>query len=532
MSQAISHRFEFMAKRERAVEIGLLLAVVIFAAALRFWHLSAIPTGFHGDEAVSGLEAQRIWRENGIGPYTQAALGEPTGPIYAVALSIRAFGDTIFAVRLVSVIAGILTILVLYSLTRRFFDAKIALLAAFLLSCTNWHLHFSRVGFPLATWPLFVLIGVWVLLEATTRRHVFWWALSGVVLCSGIYIYNAHTLFLAIACAFAIWCLWRDKTVTRRRRILFFIVFFGALILVALPMVFYALKPDHYFASHFELYSLFRREEWLQSSYGMRFGILLGRYLDFWERLCWHPRVDAADGTGIVPQMPLMLVLLAFFGAFRLWKTRRDNAVILLVLLLLLLPVGSVITIDGAMRRTFALAPVLALFSALGMAQFYRTIVVYKPHYAPLMRVTLATFLLFISGQTARDYFVTTVQTDSHSWAFVRGITEASLWMKSLPQGTHVYFMSERWSEQYQTRQFLAPDVWIEDRSKQHGIFSLDDDDRDTDSVWLLLDNYQIYLSEIRILHPGGEVIEGPPLPGTDKKCFIVYRRQKKTSHP
>ena len=266
-------------------------------------------------------------------------------------------------------------------------------------------------------------------------------------------------------------------------------------------MVFYALSPEHHFTSHFELYSLFRREQWLQSSYGMRLGMLVGRYFDFWERLCWHPRVDGADGIGIVPQMPIFVVLFAFFGAFRLWKTRRNNTIILLVFLLLLLPVGSVITIDGAMRRTFALAPVLALLSALGMAQCYRSVVGRKPRLQPLMRVALAGFLLFISVQTARDYFVTSIRSDAHSWAFTTAITEASLWMKDLPRETHVYFMSERWSQTYQTRQFLAPDVWIEDRSKQHGIFSFDNDDRDTDSVWLLLDTYQVYADEIRLLY-------------------------------
>ncbi|HEY0074623.1 MAG TPA: glycosyltransferase family 39 protein, partial [Abditibacteriaceae bacterium] len=166
-----------MAKRQRIIEWGLLLLIVIFAAALRLWNLSLVPFGFHGDEAVSGLEAQRIWRENGIGPYTGAALGQPTGPIYLVALSLRAFGDSIFAVRLVSALSGTLAIVVLYGLARRHFCAQVALLAAFFLTITNWHLPFSRIGFPLGMWPLVVLLETFVLLEAIERRRIFWWIL-------------------------------------------------------------------------------------------------------------------------------------------------------------------------------------------------------------------------------------------------------------------------------------------------------------------------------------------------------------------
>ncbi len=517
-----------MSKGERALETALLLAVVLFAAILRLWDLSEIPHGFHGDEAVSGLEAERIWRENGIGPYTGAALGEPTGPLYVVALAIRIFGETIFAVRFVSVLAGVLTIVVLYFFARRFFDWKMALLAAFLLTISNWHLHFSRIGFPVAAWPLFVLLGVWFLLEAIERRHLLRWIFAGAVLGSGLYIYNAHVLFVAIAGLFAAWCLWRDKKITGRTRAFYFFAFAITLLCVAVPMLLYARRPESYFTAHFELYSLFRRAEWLQTSYGMRSGVLIGRYLDFWERLCWHPVVDSADGTGIVPQMSLAVVLLAWGGAFALWKTRRDNVLILLVALLILLPCGAVITIDGTMRRTLALAPVLALFAACGVREISRMIQGWKPSLRVPWHFALMCFLLLLGGKTLFDYYEYFPRTEQQSWAFVTGITEASQWVKKLPREAHIYFMSERWSQEYQTRQFLAPEIWIEDRSKEHGIFSLDEDDRDTDSVWLLLDKYQIMLPRIRALHPGGEVIEGPPLPGTRENCFVAYRLRRR----
>ena len=519
-------------KRQEVVEGSLLLAIVIFAAALRLWNLPLLPYGFHGDEAVSGLEAQRIWRENGIGPYTSAALGQPTGPIYLVALSLRFFGDSIFAVRLVSALSGVLTIVVLYWGARRHFGWKVAALAAFLLTIANWHLHYSRIGFPLAMWPLVVLLGTFILLEAIERQHLVWWALAGVVLCSGIYIYNAHGLFLVIACLFTFWCLAENKDLSRQTRAAFTGVFGFAVLLTVAPMMLYALQPEHHFFSHFQLYSLLAQPEWKNApSYSLRLGLIVGRYLDFWERLCWNPRWDVSDGSGIVTLVPLALVLLAIAGAYCAWKKRRDKAMLFFVLLLIFLPCAAVFTVDGSLRRTFALSPFLVVLAAFGSAQIYGGITEKKPRLRNLAVVTAVCLLVGMTTQTVRDYFVRFPRTEHQSWSFLTAITEASHWMNRLPPDTHIYFFSERWSAQYQTRQFLAPRVWIDDFSKEHGTYTLDNDDRDRESVWMLLDKYQSSLDEIRALHPGGEIIYGPPLPGTEQICFVAYHLKKHRSN-
>lgn len=520
-----------MRSGSRRLQIVGLSAVVIFAAALRLWQLSDVPNGFHGDEAVLGLEAQRIWRENGIGLYTDAALGQPTAPIYLTALSLRVFGDTIFAVRFVSVVMSVLTVVALYFWARRFFGEKVALLSAFILAFCNWHLHFSRVGFPLASWPLFTILGAWILLEATEKRQTKWWFAAGAALCSGIYIYNAHLLFLVVCTLFAVAMIWRDKATTLRARLSYIYALGGALLITPLPFVISLRRIHNPYSSHFDLFWLFSRAEWVNASMGMQIGTLIGRYLEFWEHLCWHPKVDGADGTGILTPMPLFIVLLAFCGAWQAckkWRAGDGNvAALLLVVLLLALPLGSVITVDGALRRTFALAPIVALLAACGAKELFRIAARWRPRWSLRFRLAFAGILLLLSAQSARDYFIRYPQIEQEGWAFVTGVTQAALWMQNLPPTAHVYFMSDRWSAEYETRRFLAPKVWIEDRSRESGVFSLDDDDRDIDSIWMLMDSYQPQLPKIRRLHPGGELIEGPPLPGTDKKCFLAYRFRK-----
>lgn len=122
----------FAAWRPHDRETGptwLLLAFVILAGAvLRFWGLGNI--GLHGDEDVMALATRGIL-ETGApiipsGMYYPRALPQ----LYLMALSVAAFGDSEWALRLPSAIAGTLMIAVAYWLARRFLTVRWSILFA------------------------------------------------------------------------------------------------------------------------------------------------------------------------------------------------------------------------------------------------------------------------------------------------------------------------------------------------------------------------------------------------------------------
>src|SRR3569833_4235214 len=63
------------ARRWGWVEVAAILSVLAIAVFLRAFELTTLPHGLHGDEAATGLEAQRILREGWIGLYSPLALG-------------------------------------------------------------------------------------------------------------------------------------------------------------------------------------------------------------------------------------------------------------------------------------------------------------------------------------------------------------------------------------------------------------------------------------------------------------------------
>lgn len=131
----------------RQKEILVVLAIVLVASILRLYNLDQLPPGLHYDEAFKGVMARKLI----VGPdrpifFTENLTEEPMMQ-YATALSFLIFGDTAWHIRLVSAIAGIITVVALYFLARQLFQQRwVAWLGTFVLAILYWHLNFSRLG--------------------------------------------------------------------------------------------------------------------------------------------------------------------------------------------------------------------------------------------------------------------------------------------------------------------------------------------------------------------------------------------------
>ena len=465
----------------RKFEALLVVLLLLGAAWLRFGDLVNVPGGFHGDEAVSGIEAKRILKEGSIGPYSPLALGQPSGPLYLTALSIRVFGETIWAVRAVSALLGTLSVALLYFLLRRSHGREVALVAALFLATLDWHIHFSRIGFPVIAWPLCALAATFAALEAVKREQARWWALTGLITGIGIYSYNAHVLVIAALGVWTLFYLARKRDVALKVRAGWLLGFAVVLALVALPMVRYALDPANDYFSHSRMISLFSAPDssWPKDAGAFaKIEILAGRVVGFWDNLSLHSNMDWGDSTGVVPVVPLGILVLGALGLVLTPKNKRGALMGISLCCLLFSPLGPVLTVNGLTRRAFALAPFLCFLAALGLVE------IWKRACGPLengrtskTRRIAATAMAalvcaLLAGQNLSDYFGHFAPAPQRAWTFVEDFTDACAFIKALPPTSRVLFYSDRWSGNYEPRQFLAPDANIEDRSSEFGTFS------------------------------------------------------------
>ncbi len=536
------------------VEWACAVLIFLIAAFLRFHDLSVLPAGLHGDEAITGLEGQRILREGWIGPYSTPALGQPSGPLYLTAASVQAFGHTVFAVRVVPAMMGTATVAALFVLLRCQFGSRVALVGAALLAVMNWHVHFSRIGFPLASWPLLVLLAAIALVQASSRGQTRWWAVTGILLGLGLYAYNAHPLILAIFVGYALHrCLgaaswaallalglyalapgpvpllvlicvlgWLFTKGRGGPRELGGLAALGAgLVVVALPLLLYAADERNDYFAHARLTSVFTGKEWTVRTNGEeRVRFLVDRYVAFWDRVCCHPVVDGVDATGVTPLVPLPMLALSGIGAVAAMVLWRGPVVSLGLLTVGLAPLAATVTNEGAARRTLEMAPFLAAFAALGTLTLLDA--VGRQHWRrSVVAGALAVALVLPAvAQNIDAYFGHFAKSTNNRWVFAEDMAETSIFMRSLPPGQPVYFYSDRWSFNYETRQFLAPEVVGQDRSVEFGTPGLDVEPGAAVPVFVFVGRYREQAAQAAAHYPGGEtVVGGPP----DDPTFVAY---------
>jgi len=133
-----------LANRWEALTVAV---IIVVAFAVRVVNLEVFPYAFANDEAWVGLEGLHILTGEPMGFFTVGWSSQPMLSFLPDALFVAIFGQTITAVRLVSVLTGTFTVLGLYLLVREVSQRKTALLAAGFLALLAPHIHFSRTAF-------------------------------------------------------------------------------------------------------------------------------------------------------------------------------------------------------------------------------------------------------------------------------------------------------------------------------------------------------------------------------------------------
>jgi len=100
--------------------------------------------------------------------------------------------------RVLSALAGTLTVLGVYFLTTRLFNWKIAAVASYLMAIAFWHVNFSRMGTGVIAAPLFLVWGLYYFWRGLSSIKLSNFAISGILLGLGLYTNASFWLTLVI----------------------------------------------------------------------------------------------------------------------------------------------------------------------------------------------------------------------------------------------------------------------------------------------------------------------------------------------
>lgn len=175
--------------------IGILIRVIQFPAS---------PAGLNVDEASAGYEAYSLaetgkdrWGNEWPAYFPSWGSGQNVLLSYATIPVVKALGLNVFAVRLPSLIFGLLTLPLFYFCVRPL-ERFPALLSFFLLAVVPWHFMLSRWSLESNLVPFFMLGGCTLLTRAFITNQRRWIIPSLIPFALALYAYGTTIVILPV----------------------------------------------------------------------------------------------------------------------------------------------------------------------------------------------------------------------------------------------------------------------------------------------------------------------------------------------
>lgn len=186
----------------------ILSMIALLAFSLRLYHL--------GSESIWLDEAFSIKMAGNSLAYIMANFSsDPHPPLYYIILHfVMWFGNSEFIVRLPSVIAGILTIPVMYLTAKRLFSYREGLISAFLLAISYNHIYYSQEARMYGMFVLFSLASICLFIYAVEEKQKVYWMGFNATALLGIYTHYFGFFILPIV---VLYCLLKRITIDSGR---------------------------------------------------------------------------------------------------------------------------------------------------------------------------------------------------------------------------------------------------------------------------------------------------------------------------
>ncbi|HEY3082244.1 MAG TPA: hypothetical protein VGM69_20355 [Chloroflexota bacterium] len=424
-----------------------------------------MPPGLFFDVAANLFDARDVlegarplWfaRNNGREPLV----------IYLEAAAALIWGPTPLAAKAATAAIGIATIPAMYLLGREVGQAlgrttgraeRVGLLAAFLTATLYWHLNFSRIGLRTIALPLFLALGIGLLLRALRRGTLGSALLGGLATGGAVYTYTSARLapLFLLPALVGLWLAWP----ARWRQLG---VFVAAAAVAVAPLAIYYVDHRGEVEGRTASVSVLNEQVAGGDPLGAALrGLAATAAATVWrgtesgmENLPGRPLFEPVTGAGFLLGCGLALVALARAG-----MPRALGLTLLAWLATMMLPSALSVNPPGFSRIT-GMIPVAVVLAALGLERFFgwAGAVLRRPWaLRALAAATLAVPLLW----TSYDYFVVWAPSDvAYRWMMEDKVQAARRVESWLDRGERV-FLAPLYARDY-TFSFLLRDAPVE----------------------------------------------------------------------
>lgn len=180
----------------------LILLIFLLGLALRIYDLATESIWF--DEAFSAAISNNDPFKIMEIVFNRGVEGNP--PLYYITLHfwMQAFGDSEFALRLLSALFGTASIIATYALGKLMFNTRAGIMAALILSVSLFHIQFSQEARAYTMMAFFSIMSFYFFIRLTERRHISYGVLY---LLSSVLMVYAHYYGIFVLAAQNFFCL-------------------------------------------------------------------------------------------------------------------------------------------------------------------------------------------------------------------------------------------------------------------------------------------------------------------------------------
>lgn len=336
--------------------VALLAGVAIF---FRVYRLTTMPPGIFIDQTNGALDALAILEGRQASPFGTSWYEIPTLYVYFMLGMFKLLGASWLALVLASVVPAVLTVLAVYPLARTLFGVPTALAAMAFMAFNRWHINMSRWGWIEVATPFFQVVSVYFLVRAAKTRRLLDFALAGLFLGLGMYMYLAIRMAVGAVALYVLYRLLVQRGFWR--------AWVGLALMALLYLMTFSPLADHYLRNPF---TFLNRSQQVTIANDIK---QAGSYQPLWENLRRHAEMFTVRGDSNprhnLPGAPMVdpvtgALLLIGFG-YGLWRVRDHRYGLLLIWISITLAGGVLSSLGEGPQafRTLGVTPAVAILA-------------------------------------------------------------------------------------------------------------------------------------------------------------------------
>lgn len=411
----------------KIINYFLLGLALLLGCFLLFYKLGSVPSGLYIDEALPGYNAYSILKtgKDEYGKFLPLLFrfyGSYNPPLftYLTVLPIAAFGPTVFSVRFVSALAGLLSVIVVYYFLAesRIIKNKLSsAVVALIYVITPWLILHSRVGYEVSTAYLLFSLG----------SLLFWIGLKKYKFLLPAFFFLSLSTYAAYSERFLvpifIICLlfFFKKKLFLKKSLRYTLYGIFVLVLTQIPHLILLTTPAFFPKSNLIASSTIISQA-LKVAQFLPYPIAQGlsflrefssQYLTYFSprSLFFLPDPDPQRSLPALSVFYFWLIIPFFLGIYALWTKRKEPFSKFIFLLTLLSPIPAALTKDPfASHRAMPLLLPLILIIGLGIDLIIDRIkgFVWIPTFSLLFLFSLLllwrSYFVFLPKERAKDW--------------------------------------------------------------------------------------------------------------------------------